>query len=147
MFLLIFESLGTSELILIGVVALIFLGPRKLPLMARKVGKMMAEFRASAGEFRETWAREVNFEEEAKLLNIQDLDADHDALDAVEKHSAPPGKPVVRQLDPEKFEELRSEASNIKPSAGVDAERPASADDERRKRAPFADDNDKANWL
>jgi sec-independent protein translocase protein TatB len=144
MFLLIFESLGTSELILIGIVALIFLGPRKLPLMARKVGKMMAEFRASAGEFRETWAREVNFEEEAKLLNIQDLDAD---LDPPEKLSASPGKPVVRQLDPEKFEEFRSEASNIKPSAGMDAEAPASADDEGRKRAPLADDNDKANWL
>lgn len=68
MFLLIFESLGTSELLLIGVVALIFLGPRRLPEIARKAGKIMAEFRHAANEFRETWEREVNFEEEAKIL-------------------------------------------------------------------------------
>ena len=47
MFLFIFESIGTSELVLIGIVALIFLGPRKMPEMARKIGKMMNEFRST----------------------------------------------------------------------------------------------------
>lgn len=64
--LFILETIGTSELILIGIVALIFLGPRKLPQIARTVGKMMAEFRNTTNEFKETWEREVNFEEEVK---------------------------------------------------------------------------------
>ena len=51
MFLFIFESIGTSELVLIGIVALIFLGPRKMPEMARKIGKMMNEFRSTTNEF------------------------------------------------------------------------------------------------
>ena len=68
MFLFIFESIGTSELIMIGIIALIFLGPRRLPEIARKMGKIMAEFRATTSEFKETWEREVNFEEEAKAL-------------------------------------------------------------------------------
>ena len=76
MFLFIFESIGTSELLLVGIIALIFLGPRKLPEIARKIGKMMAEFRVTTNEFKETWQREVNFEEEAKALDLNNLEAE-----------------------------------------------------------------------
>ena len=62
MYLFIFESIGTSELLLIGLVALIFLGPRKLPQLARKFGKVMNEFRRTTSEFKQTWEREVTSE-------------------------------------------------------------------------------------
>ena len=73
MFLFILESIGTSELILIGIIALIFLGPRKLPQIARTGGKTMADFRSTTNEFKSTWEREVNFEEEAEALRSGDL--------------------------------------------------------------------------
>ena len=60
MFLFIFESIGTQELILIGIVALIFLGPRKLPEIAKTIGKYMAEFRNTTNEFKATWERDPN---------------------------------------------------------------------------------------
>ncbi len=63
MFLFIFESFGTSELILIGIVALIVFGPRKLPQMARTIGKTMADFRKTTHEFKSTWEKEVDFGE------------------------------------------------------------------------------------
>jgi Tat protein translocase TatB subunit len=72
-FLFILESIGTSELILIGIIALIFLGPRKLPQIARTIGKTMAEFRNTTHEFKSTWEREVNFEEETNALRSGDL--------------------------------------------------------------------------
>ena len=72
MFLLIFESLGTSELLLIGVLALIFLGPRKMPEYARKLGKLMNDFRSTTNEFKATWEREVNFDEETKAFRDDD---------------------------------------------------------------------------
>lgn len=59
MYLFILESIGTSELIVIGLVALIFLGPRKLPELARSIGKAMNEFRRSTNDFKQTWEREV----------------------------------------------------------------------------------------
>ena len=61
-YLFILESIGTSELILIGLVALIVFGPRKLPELARKLGKAMNEFRRTTDDFKQTWAREVDFE-------------------------------------------------------------------------------------
>lgn len=144
MFLLIFESLGTSELILIGIVALIFLGPRKLPLMARKAGKLIAEFRASAGEFRETWAREVNFEEEAKLLNINNLDSD---LVVSEKRGSPANDPVVRQVDPDRFKELQAAASNDARPDKIVEDEPEGAIDRNPNQISGPAENDKANWL
>lgn len=61
-YLLIFESIGTSELMLIGLVALIVFGPRKIPELARTLGKVMTEFRRSTDDFKKTWEREAGFE-------------------------------------------------------------------------------------
>lgn len=71
MFLFIFESIGTSELLLIGVIALMFLGPRKIPGMARTVGKYMAEFRKTTSDFKSTWEKEVDFAMEEETAKKQ----------------------------------------------------------------------------
>lgn len=62
MVLLFLESLGTTELLVILVVALVFFGPRKLPEMTRKFGKSLNEFKRAGDEFKRTWEREVALE-------------------------------------------------------------------------------------
>ena len=62
MFALILESLGATELIFILAIALIFFGPRKLPQLARSMGKGLAEFRKASDDFKRTWEREVALE-------------------------------------------------------------------------------------
>ncbi len=66
----ILESIGTSELMLIGLVALIVFGPRKLPELARTIGKTMAEFRRSTDDFKKTWQQELDLEEAKKSLEM-----------------------------------------------------------------------------
>lgn len=134
---LIFESIGTPELVLIGIVALIFLGPRKMPEMAKKIGKIMADFRNTTGEFKETWEREVNFDEEAKALNLNDLE------------SAPVAR--IQPATEEKMEE-KSEESIVAPTikeidpASFKKQQPAA--ENKPEVADSADDlNDKKNWL
>ena len=63
MFALILETLSSTELLFILVVALIFFGPRKLPQLARSMGKGIAEFRKASDDFKRTWEREVAMEE------------------------------------------------------------------------------------
>lgn len=65
MFLLILESLGSTELVFILVIALVFLGPRKLPQISRSMGKHLADFRRASEDFKRTWDREVTLEETA----------------------------------------------------------------------------------
>ena len=62
MFALILESLGSTELLFILAIALIFIGPRKLPQLARTAGKGLAEFRRASDDFKRTWEREVALE-------------------------------------------------------------------------------------
>jgi TatA/E family protein of Tat protein translocase len=57
--LLFLESVGTTELLVILVVALIVFGPRKLPELARSLGKSLNEFKRASDDFKRTWEREV----------------------------------------------------------------------------------------
>jgi sec-independent protein translocase protein TatB len=104
--LFIFESIGTQELILIGIVALIFLGPRRMPEMARKLGKMMSDFRNTTSEFKATWEREVNFDEEERALRTGDIESKPvSRAEAVGDPGDTPPTPEVRAID---AEEVRS---------------------------------------
>jgi TatA/E family protein of Tat protein translocase len=58
-FLFILEGLGTSELVLILVVALVIFGPRKLPQLSRSLGKSLANFKRASEDFKQTWEKEV----------------------------------------------------------------------------------------
>lgn len=64
MLLFIFESIGTSELILIGIVALVLLGPRRLPELAKKAGKIMSDLKNTTNDFKNTWEKEVDLANE-----------------------------------------------------------------------------------
>lgn len=139
MFLFIFESIGTSELILVGIVALIFLGPRKLPEMAKKAGKIMAEFRGTANEFKETWQKEVDFDEEAKALDLNTIEAEVKPVARSENEPPKPADdfspaaPVISEADPSRFEDLlpkATEAASVTPPI-----------------EPPPDVNDKRNWF
>jgi TatA/E family protein of Tat protein translocase len=67
--LLFFESLGTGELLMIAVVALLLFGPRKLPEIGRTLGKSLAEFKRASDDFKRTWEYEVELERRKPALD------------------------------------------------------------------------------
>ena len=78
MFAFILEGLGSTELLFILIIALIFFGPRKLPHLARSMGKGLAEFRKASDDFKRTWEREVALET-AQLDDNTPLEAQQQA--------------------------------------------------------------------
>jgi Tat protein translocase TatB subunit len=53
-------GLGMQELLVILVIALIVVGPKKLPDIAKTLGRGLAEFKRTADEFRSTMLADVN---------------------------------------------------------------------------------------
>jgi sec-independent protein translocase protein TatB len=152
LYLFIFESLGTSELILIGIVALMFLGPRRMPEIARKVGKMMADLRGTANEFKQTWEREVDFEEETKALKIDDLLSEDDDVKPVPReNSILPDNEVSSRVDVPAIKAInREEFDAIAAAAGETKSETNGNHKTAEERAPEEEPDllsDKRNWL
>ncbi len=61
-----FLDMGTLEIVLILVVALILLGPEKVPGIARTLGKTLRNLRKATTDFTATITREFDIEEENK---------------------------------------------------------------------------------
>ena len=67
-------GIGGLEYLVIGVVALLVLGPERLPVMLRKLGKMVGKARGMANEFRSS------FDEMARQSELDDLRKEVEAL-------------------------------------------------------------------
>jgi Tat protein translocase TatB subunit len=140
LFLFIFESIGTSELILIGVIALVVFGPRKLPQMAKTIGKTMADFRRTTNDFKSTWEKEVNFEEEKSLLKDDLLLEDPKPVGRnsnLENNSI--ATPEIREINQSDFNKtLTKEAIEVK-SEKIETI--------KEKTKPEKEETSKRDWL
>jgi sec-independent protein translocase protein TatB len=67
-------SLGFNEIIILGILALIVVGPKDLPLLFRKLGRWTAKLRGMAQEFR------TGFDELARQAELDELKREVDAL-------------------------------------------------------------------
>ena len=81
-------SLGTMELVVILVIALIVFGPRKLPELGRSLGKSLGEFKRASNDLRNTLEEEIHVEEQSRPAPVPAASA-----------------PAVPEDDPNSFEE------------------------------------------
>lgn len=121
-YIFILESIGTAELLLIGLVALIIFGPRKLPELARMLGKAINEFKKTTDDFKETWTREVDFEslDDQNNLNALETGNSIQRTDSVMKNEivAPQIKAISQadfqaNMPSEKVETVKTTENNL----------------------------------
>ncbi|MHA6289174.1 Sec-independent protein translocase protein TatB [Maricaulis sp. CAU 1757] len=67
-------GIGGPELLVVLVLALVVVGPQQLPVLMRKVGRMMAQARAMAKEF------QASFEEIGRETELSELRKEIEAL-------------------------------------------------------------------
>lgn len=67
-------GLGFSEIVLLGVIALLVVGPKDLPLLLRRIGQFSARVRGLAAEFR------AGFDELARSAELDQLKQEVDSL-------------------------------------------------------------------
>lgn len=79
---------GFGDTAVIALIALLLFGPKKLPVLARQLGKLMAEFRRASNEFRS------QMEEELRIAEQTDRQKEVAALEAASANKiSPPSEP------------------------------------------------------
>jgi sec-independent protein translocase protein TatB len=123
-------DVGWSELVVIGVVALIVIGPKELPAVLRAVGQWTTKIRRMAGEFQSQFQEAMREAEMSDLKKqVAELDAaakgiatDFDPLDLKEATKWEPKAPP--ESDPSAVSEaaVPSAAAPETPDAAATAE-------------------------
>ena len=66
-------NIGMTEMLIIGAIALIVLGPSKLPDFARAIGRGLAEFRKTTNEFKRSVSDEINNTAEPEIKELAEM--------------------------------------------------------------------------
>ena len=120
MFLFILDSLGSTELFFILLMALVFFGPRKLPQLSRSLGKNLAEFRKASEDFKRTWEREVALEEaNMEARKSQNID-DNSILDS--ETQGPANEQLIEAVPVAEAVERQAPSKSIEPSRSAEAQ-------------------------
>ena len=74
-------GIGLPELIVIMVIALVVIGPSKLPELAKALGKGLAEFKKASQEIKDSF----NLDEEIKTIKNDTIDTINDFKDSLDE--------------------------------------------------------------
>lgn len=77
-------NLGFSEILLISVVALIFIGPKQLPQIARVIGRVMGEFRKATADINRSFY-DVQNKAQTAFLDMENNIQDNLKMDELDK--------------------------------------------------------------
>jgi sec-independent protein translocase protein TatB len=86
-------GIGMPELILILAVALIVIGPKKLPDLARSLGRGIAEFKKATREFKDSLDVDTDIKETRNTFK----EAQKDIHNAFESSEAPPPEKDLKE--------------------------------------------------
>ncbi|MEW5757003.1 MAG: Sec-independent protein translocase protein TatB [Pseudomonadota bacterium] len=112
-------EIGFSELVLVGIVALLVVGPERLPELVRTVGHWVGRFRRMADE--------VNAEVQREMHNAEVLRRETEKLqqqlnqDALEKLASPHPETPPGERETHNAEVLRRETEKLQQQRNQDA--------------------------
>lgn len=115
-------GIGMPELILIMAIALIVIGPKKLPDLARSLGRALGEFKKATGELKSS----LGVDEELGDVKHAFDEMNQDIKDAVNVNPLQPAKKNNRQTVPDKTEPDKTDPDKTDRAASDPAGKPHS---------------------
>jgi len=97
-------GIGMPELIVIFVIALIFIGPKKLPDLARALGRGMAEFRKATSDIKAN----LNIDDDLKGMEQDIADSVSGMVEDASEQSNETGAEAENVPDDQEKDELNS---------------------------------------
>lgn len=104
-------GIGMPEMLLILAIALIVIGPKKLPDLAKSLGRAFAEFKRATSELKESLELESELKDIRSTFNDMGSDI-KDAIDVVEMDTSPEDQQTNTVLDNKDKEKENSKKSD-----------------------------------
>lgn len=112
-------GLGMPEILLILAIALIVIGPKKLPDLAKTLGRAMGEFKRSAQDFKRSIDIETTVNESVSPPPAQDLkEVIKDVNEKKDQSSDTEKEP--KETDKKTFDETSADETSAKKTAAQD---------------------------
>ena len=128
-------GIGMPEMILILAVALIVIGPKKLPDLAKSLGRAMGEFNKATSALTQSMEADTGLSEVKETLddinsdikqsisfdNIEDYSPTTESTESASKPSVDIGEFKERKNTPEAMDDLKNAFTDMNASDGVDS--------------------------
>ena len=128
-------GLGMPEMILILAVALIVIGPKKLPDLAKSLGRAMGEFKKATSDLKQSMEADTGLSEVKETLDdinsdikqsisfdtIQDDTPPTDAAESATQPSTDGGEFKERKSTPETMDDLKNAFADMNAADGVES--------------------------
>lgn len=130
-----FGSIGMTELIVIMVVALIVIGPKRLPELARTLGKALGDFKRATSDFQNSFSMEDDYDLDVLDEETKEKDktasAEESAEDDADQDHDDEGDAAEQTAEPDQTEtdEPAPEADDTAPEAEATATESEAAED------------------
>ena len=136
-----FGSIGMTELIVIMVVALVVIGPKRLPELARTLGKALGDFKRATSDFQSSFSMEDDYdldvldeEGKEKEKKTSDEESDNEKDDDNDAGDQEEDKEEENDTAEQTADPIRTETDEPTPEAG-DAEQEVEAATENEATA------------
>lgn len=127
-------GIGMPEMILILAVALIVIGPKKLPDLAKSLGRAMGEFKKATSDLKQSMEADTGLSEVKETLddinsdikqsisfdNIEDYTPAGESTESASSPSVDTGEFKERKSTPEAMDDLKTAFSDMNATDGVD---------------------------
>lgn len=97
-------NIGFSELLILGVIALIFIGPQQLPEVARTLGRLLNEWKRATGDLQNQFTSTLRDDISEKRSNLHAHQNQPPADHATDSPSLPEGVAPVASHNEDKKE-------------------------------------------
>jgi sec-independent protein translocase protein TatB len=138
-------GMGMPEIILILAIALIVLGPKKLPEIAKSLGRGIAEFKKATQDFKQSINTDNDFKQTKQTLHEMKSDLHSAVRETIKPDATAGAKPTVDEDDDEDDEDDDQDLSLEKNKATVskDSTESTTSADQTHTDYPAKEDKEK----
>ncbi len=73
-------NIGFTEMIILGIIALVFIGPNQLPDVARNIGRLLNELKRATSDFQTTFTTHISTEVKDRIDETRQQHADNERI-------------------------------------------------------------------